>query len=152
MKIRLVLLAAVTALSIVSGCAGKATSTRQPGAQVPGAAAQPQVEGASLPEGFPSDFPLYPGTRVTVGAVALDASGRMKYVVEIQTKDSVPVIRKFYSANGAHGPWKTIGDTQYGAQLERINNGTHDFDASVNYLPNDKGTLLSIGVEQPAKQ
>lgn len=57
-----------------------------------------------MPKGFPSDFPVYPGARLTsAGEVALN--GQMTWSVQWETLQSVDSVQGFYSRTLDEGDW-----------------------------------------------
>jgi hypothetical protein len=71
------------------------------------------VEGSStpssapveLPEGFPSDFPIYENATITA-ARHIDAAQGSIYAVGMETTDGADTVRSFYEARLAEAPWE----------------------------------------------
>ncbi len=61
----------------------------------------PQVP---MPNGFASDFPIYPGARL-ISASNITSNGTSTWSMAWQTVDSVDKAQAFYTAQLAHGDW-----------------------------------------------
>ncbi len=57
-----------------------------------------------MPSGFPSDVPVYPGSRLTAGAT-FSSSGQATWGMEWETLDSVAKVQAFYSSKFNQGDW-----------------------------------------------
>src|SRR5579859_1380856 len=75
------------------------------------ASAAPSAPGSSqldpqvpMPSGFPSDVPVYPGSRLTAGA-AFSSSGESTWGMEWETLDSVDKVQAFYKSKFSQGDW-----------------------------------------------
>ena len=83
-----------------------ATATASP---TPAKSGSPTPLGAldaavNMPNGFPSDFPVYPGARVTAAKQVL-ANGQTTWGVVWETLDTVDQVRTFYTSKLAGGDW-----------------------------------------------
>jgi len=100
----------LVALALASAACGSSTShsTSTSSPAVSGSASaggngklDPAV---SMPKGFPSDFPVYPGARLTsAGEVTLN--GQMTWGVQWETLQSVDSVQGFYSRTLDEGDW-----------------------------------------------
>ncbi|HUY73035.1 MAG TPA: hypothetical protein VMW11_00830 [Candidatus Dormibacteraeota bacterium] len=88
-------------------------SCQSPSAALPtvSASASPSAPGSSqldpavpLPSGFPSDVPIYPGSRLTAGAT-FSSSGQATWGMEWETLDSVDKVQAFYGSRFSQGDW-----------------------------------------------
>jgi hypothetical protein len=57
-----------------------------------------------MPDGFPSDVPIYTKARLTAGA-AFTSSGQVSWGMEWETLDSVDKVRAFYADKLNQGDW-----------------------------------------------
>lgn len=97
------------ALMVGSGCGGAATSSSHSKASpvVSGAIATgtgPLDPAVSMPSGFPSDFPIYPGARLTA-ANQVTVNGQASWGMQWETQDSVDQVRSFYASRLNGGDW-----------------------------------------------
>ena len=58
----------------------------------------------SMPAGFPSDVPIYPGARLT-SAGSFNSNGTTTWGMEWETLDSVDKVQTFYTGKLAQGDW-----------------------------------------------
>lgn len=58
----------------------------------------------ATPSTFPSDFPVYPGARLTQASV-VTANGQTTFGMKWQTLDSVEAVQAFYSTKLNQGDW-----------------------------------------------
>ncbi len=91
----------------------------------------------AMPNGFPSDFPIYPGARLT-HASQVTANGQTSWGMEWETLDSVAAVQSFYSRRLNQGDWTlsygSSGNGGYSAIFTRKSN------------PKDAG-LLTVELE-----
>ena len=57
-----------------------------------------------MPSGFPADFPIYPGARLT-SATTSTSNGATDWGMEWETLDGVDKVQAFYAAKLAQGDW-----------------------------------------------
>lgn len=103
--------AAALLLIASSACLGSSGTSRATSARV-SAGASPSAHQAPsqldpavpMPSGFPSDVPIYPGSRLTAGA-SFSSSGQTTWGMEWETLDSVDKVQAFYSSKFAKGDW-----------------------------------------------
>ena len=108
--------AAAFALIVAPACMGSSgaspaaspTASPKAGASAsarPSGQASNQLDPAvPMPSGFPSDVPIYPGSRLTAGA-SFSSSGQTTWGMEWETLDSVDKVQAFYSSKFAQGDW-----------------------------------------------
>ena len=95
-----------------------------------------------MPAGFPSDFPIYPGARLTAGA-SFAGQGEVTWGMEWESLDDPPKVAQFYQTKLNQGDW-TIGS------ITRPNaNFTVTFARKSN--PHSTGTLGIDGTSGVAK-
>lgn len=63
-------------------------------------------EGGKLPEGFPTDFPVYPGAKI-VNSFTANTEGKDGMSVVWESSDSVGAVSGFYKTNLVSNGWKT---------------------------------------------
>jgi hypothetical protein len=59
---------------------------------------------APMPPGFPTDAPIYPGSRLTAGA-SFTSTGQVAWGMEWETLDSVDKVQAFYTTKFGQGDW-----------------------------------------------
>ena len=57
-----------------------------------------------MPADFPTDFPIYPGARLTAGA-SFTSSGQVAWGMEWETLDGVTKVQAFYAKQLGQGEW-----------------------------------------------
>ena len=57
-----------------------------------------------MPSGFPTDVPIYPGSRLTAGAT-FSSSGQTTWGMEWETVDDVGKVQAFYTSKFNQGDW-----------------------------------------------
>jgi len=70
-------------------------------------------EGGELPEGFPKDFPVYPGAKV-VSSFTANTDGKDGMSVVWETGDSVEAVSGFYKSNLVANGWKVSATFEQG--------------------------------------
>ena len=70
-------------------------------------------EGGELPEGFPKDFPVYPGAKV-VSSFTANTDGKDGMSVAWETGDSVEAVSGFYKSNLVTNGWKVSATFEQG--------------------------------------
>lgn len=92
----------------LAACGGGAQSSVSSGARETGSPLAPasgQLDGAvPMPAGFPADFPIYPGSRLTAGA-SFTSSGQVAWGMEWETLDAVAKVQAFYAQKLEQGDW-----------------------------------------------
>src|SRR5258708_217633 len=58
----------------------------------------------AMPNGFPSDFPVYPGSRLT-HASQVTANGQTSWGMEWETRDTAAAVQTFYMSKLNQGDW-----------------------------------------------
>ncbi len=92
------------AILVAAGCGGTtSTSSRStPSAKSsPGGKLDPAV---AMPAGFPSNFPIYPGARLTQ-AGNFTSNGKTTWALEWETLDTVDKVQAFYADKLNKDPW-----------------------------------------------
>jgi hypothetical protein len=79
----------------------------------------------AMPKGFPSDFPVYPGARLTVANQAT-LNGQTTWGMEWETVDNIAAVQAFYSSKLNQGDWTlsfgSAGNGGYSAIFTRKSN------------------------------
>jgi hypothetical protein len=105
MPVRLALSAAVALLLVgAAACQSPQSSSSTASAARTGQGSgrlDPQV---TMPSGFPTDAPIYPGSRLTSGAM-FSSSGQTTWGMEWETLDGVDKVQAFYSSKFNQGDW-----------------------------------------------
>jgi hypothetical protein len=97
------------ALGLASACADKpgtkASIARQasPSPKVTPSPSKLDPE-VAMPDGFPTDVPIYPGARLTAAA-KFTSSGQTTWGMNWETLDSVDKVQAFYSTKLSQGDW-----------------------------------------------
>jgi hypothetical protein len=76
-----------------------------------------------MPDGFPTDFPIYPGSRLTQ-AGKFSSNGTTNWGMEWQTLDGTTKVQTFFVARLDAGDWTLITysgtvDTSFSASFKR---------------------------------
>ena len=85
---------------------GGAAATDTPAASTPPATlvATPGPGAVQLPEGFPTDFPIYEKATITAASRVSAAQGNI-YAIGMETTDAADAVRSFYEARLGVAPW-----------------------------------------------
>ena len=98
----------VLALGPACGAATTSSTTSTPSAVGPSStasAANGQLDPAvAIPNGFPSDFPVYPGSRLT-HASQVTANGQTSWGMEWETLGTAAAVQTFYMTKLNQGDW-----------------------------------------------
>lgn len=120
---------------VVLGCAAceqttsSPTSVKAPPASTALPSATPATRkldaAVTRPTGFPADFPVYPGARLTAASQVL-ANSQTTWGVEWETLDGADAVRAFYEDKLSEGDWSVTynGSTKagYSAIISRRSN------------------------------
>jgi hypothetical protein len=60
----------------------------------------------AMPSGFPADFPIYAGARLTTGT-SFTSNGKTSWLMTWQTLDSFAKVAPYYTAQLTQGDWTT---------------------------------------------
>ena len=139
-RVVLVLVAAL-ALVLAPACGGTTTSSTK-SSQSRVTSSSPSDNGkldpaVAMPNGFPSDFPVYPGARLT-HASQVTANGQTTWGMEWETLDNLTAVQSFYTSKLNQGDW-TIS---YGGAA----NGGYSAIFTRKSNPKDAG-LLTVELE-----
>src|SRR5260370_27155985 len=123
-------LVAFFVLALGPACgAGTSSATLSPSPSAAGSAT-PSGNGAidpavAMPNGFPSDFPIYPGSRLTHASQAT-ANGQTSWGMEWETRDTAEAVQTFYMSKLNQGDWtipySSTGNRAYSAVFTLNNN------------------------------
>jgi hypothetical protein len=103
-------LVTVLALALGPACGATTTSSTTPTPSAVGPSSTPSAAGGQLdpavamPNGFPSDFPAYPGSRLTHASQAT-ANGQTSWGMEWETLDTAAAVQTFYMSKLNQGDW-----------------------------------------------
>jgi len=64
----------------------------------------PEPGAVQLPEGFPTDFPIY-GNATVIAASRISAAQGNIFAVGMETEDAADAVRSFYEGRLAEAPW-----------------------------------------------
>lgn len=113
---------------MVSGCGGTAPSGTGSPSSSGGAKLDPAV---SMPNGFPSDFPIYPGARLTA-ANQVTANGQTSWGMQWETLDGVDTVQAFFVKKLNQGDWTlTYSGTSNGAFSAIFSRKSNQKDAGI---------------------
>lgn len=99
----LVLCIAASACSTHGSSVASSVRTTPSGSPLAQASGQLDAE-VPMPSGFPSDFPIYTGARLTAGA-SFTSSGQIAWGMEWETLDPVAKVQAFYAKQLNQGDW-----------------------------------------------
>ncbi len=98
-------LVVLVAVVVVGSACGSSTSNPTAKSTPPASGGPGKLGPAvSMPRGFPSDFPVYPGARLT-SAGQVNLNGQMTWGVQWETLDSVDSVQSFYTSKLNQGDW-----------------------------------------------
>ena len=100
---------------------------------------------ASLPDGFPSDVPVYPGSAITYSGTNNQQTGDTEYVVVLSTTDSYQKVGDYYTAQLA-SQGCDITSTQSIAGTTVISASKDTRTLSMSTATADDGTTITLGV------
>ena len=103
MRTALVLMAATAVMC--SACGEAPTTSTGPASASSAAPGSGKLDPAvAMPGGFPSDFPIYPGARLTQ-ASQLTNNGQSTWGMQWETLDGVDAVQRFYVKRLNSGDW-----------------------------------------------
>ena len=120
MRIALVLMAATAVMC--SACGEAPPTSTGPASASSGARGSGKLDPAvATPSGFPSDFPIYPGARLTQ-ASQLTNNGRTTWGMQWETLDGVDAVQGFYVNRLNSGDWTITYNGSSGGNFSAIFN------------------------------
>jgi len=120
MRIALVLMAATAVMC--SACGEAPTTSTGPASASSGAPGSGKLDPAvAMPSGFPSDFPIYPGARLTQ-ASQLTNNGQSTWGMQWETLDGVDAVQGFYVKRLNSGDWTITYNGSSGGNFSAIFN------------------------------
>jgi len=119
MRIALVLMAAAVVICSACGEAPTSKSSSSASSAAPGSGKlDPAV---AMPSGFPSDFPIYRGARLTQ-ASQLTNNGQSTWGMQWETLDGVDAVQRFYVKRLNSGDWNITYNGSSGGNFSAIFN------------------------------
>jgi hypothetical protein len=119
MRTALVLMVATALLCSACGEAGTSKSSTSASSATPGSGKlDPAV---AMPSGFPSDFPIYPGARLTQ-ASHITNNGQTSWGMQWETLDGVDAVQGFYVRRLNSGDWTITFNGSSGGNFSAIFN------------------------------
>ena len=94
----------VLALGPACGAATTSGTTSTPSAAGNSSAGGQLDPAVAMPNGFPSDFPVYPGSRLT-HASQVTANGQTSWGMEWETLNTAAAVQTFYMTKLSQGDW-----------------------------------------------
>jgi hypothetical protein len=94
----------VLALGPACGATTASSPTPTSSSATPSAAGGQLDPAVAMPNGFPSDFPVYPGSRLTHASQAT-ANGQTSWGMEWETRDTAVAVQTFYVSKLNQGDW-----------------------------------------------
>jgi hypothetical protein len=122
-----VVLFSVLGLGPACGAGSTSSTTSTPVASASSASpANSNLDPAvAMPNGFPSDFPIYPGARLT-HASQFTSNGQTSWGMEWETLDNAAAVQSFYMSKLNQGDWTLSfsgsGNGSYSAIFTRKSN------------------------------
>ncbi|MDO8846834.1 MAG: hypothetical protein Q7W51_00390 [Coriobacteriia bacterium] len=98
-----------------------------------------------MPDGFPSDFPLY-DDYVLDGASSVASGGTTTYYINMTSEDEVTEVFEWYKAEFDDG-WTTTGDTFFtdsGSSSGMLTAEKGDMEATVSMTTENDGTTFGV--------
>lgn len=125
---------------------GDGAKIKVEGKEGQGATFEASETGVSLPKGFPTDVPIYPGSTTTTSATMGDKT----IFASLKTGDDVKKVMEFYEAQLQQKGWEiqTKVDTQQGAMLQ-AQKGERACTASFSRSEDKTMITLSVATEKP---
>lgn len=100
--------------------------------------------GNKVPDGFPSDFPIYGGAKVTSGYKG-SQGGQEGFVVVWETGDDVQKVTDFYKEKLSSGSWTTSGEfTSNGSTSLTVTNPAAKLAGALSIGEADGKTSISV--------
>ena len=137
---------------------GGATATDTPASGTPPATsvATPVPGAVQLPEGFPTDFPIYEKVTITAASRVSAAQGNI-YAMGMETTDAADAVRSFYEARLAEAPWDVSNVVEIPEQStvivefsRREGGGQAGTLAIQEEQTNGRRTLITVSLPAPA--
>jgi len=120
MRTALVLMAATAVMC--SACGEAPTTSTGPASASSAAPGSGKLDPAvAMPSGFPSDFPIYPGARLTQ-ASQLTNNGQSTWGMQWETLDGVDAVQRFYVKRLNSGDWNITYNGSSGGNFSAIFN------------------------------
>jgi len=117
MRVALVLLVGVAV--VCSACGESATSNGSPGTSSSARGTGKLDPAVAMPKGFPSDFPIYPGARLTQASQVTN-NGQTTWGVQWETLDGVDAVQGFYVKKLNEGDWTITYNGSSGGNFSAI--------------------------------
>ena len=97
-------LVTVFVLALGPACGPTTTSSTTSTPSAAGNSSTQLDPAVAMPNGFPSDFPVYPGSRLT-HASQVTANGQTSWGMEWETLDTAAAVQTFYMSKLNQGDW-----------------------------------------------
>ena len=110
---------------------------------------------AGLPEGFPTDFPIYENAAITTASRIGAAQGDI-FAIGMETTDAADAVRSFYEARLAVAPWEVTNVVEIAEQstviveFARRESGQAGTLAIYEEQTDGRKTLITISLPAPA--
>ncbi len=99
-----------------------------------------------IPDGFPSDFPLYDDYALD-GASSVASGGTTTYYINMTSDDEVTDVFEWYKAEFNNDGWTMTGDTLYtdsGSSSGMLTAEKGDMEATVSMTTENEGTTFGV--------
>lgn len=98
----------------------------------------------SLPNGFPTDFPIYPGAKITT-SWKTEEEGAQGYSLVLETSDSLEKVTSFYNSELTKTAWN-IENT-----IKEVNSGAISFNKDgskgfIGLVENESKVIISLSL------
>ncbi len=109
------------------------------------------IGSGKLPDNFPKDFPVYPGSKVASAASGSEKGEQEGFWVTLTTSDSTDKVNMYYKTNLAANGWETSATYQAeDASTQTIRKGTMSGSLTVTRDGDDITTNIVIVLGQEA--
>ena len=118
--------------------------------------ATPEPGAVQLPEGFPTDFPIY-GNATVIAASRISAAQGNIFAIGMETTDAAAAVRSFYEARLAEAPWEVSNVVEIAEEntvivefARREGGGQAGTLAIQEEQTNGRRTLITVSLPAPA--
>ncbi len=127
-----------------------AASSSRTGSPLAPASGQLDAE-VPVPQGFPSDIPIYKKARLTAGA-SFTSNGQVAWGMEWETLDSFAAVQAFYVKQFSQGDWSlTISSNAAGAFAATISRKSNPHVTGTLAIDKDRGlTKILLSLVSPS--
>jgi hypothetical protein len=100
-----------------------------------------------LPEGFPTEVPIYAGAKIVGSTTAAGGESQTSYTVSYLAPDEMAVVARWYTSKLKSGGWKSVMTAQTGdGAIMASERGDLTVNVSVNPSSTEKGFRTQVVV------